>query len=165
MRVYFFILLFLISLGSFGQQFLWTTNPNGLFPNSDMKVISNDQVLEKLETYFQTYDYYYDETGYTKDGFFKKFEGSSTYKTSSVVNKNRWGSFKKNVLEIKETTIVCMKSNDGDGSSISILVVNKNNFDSFHFSNRGTFGSISTYNGKIEDDKNRFIKFYKSLIE
>jgi len=160
-----FILLF-VSLNSFGQQYLWTTNPNGLFPNSDMKVIPKNQVLEKLETYFQTYDYYYDFTGFTKDGFFKEFEGSSTYKTSSVVNKNKWVLFKKSVREIKETTIICIKSNDGNGSSISILVVNKNNFDSFRFSNRGMlFGSISTYNGRNEDEKNRFIKFYRSLIE
>jgi len=45
-----FILLF-ISLNFFGQQFLWTTNKNGLFPNSEMKVISKDEVLDKLKFY------------------------------------------------------------------------------------------------------------------
>jgi len=160
-----FILLF-VSLNSFGQQYLWTTNKNGLYPNSEMKVISKEDVLKKLLGYFETYEYYYDFTGFTKDGFFKEFEGSSTYKTSSEVDKNKWVSFKKSVREIKETTIICIKSNDGNGSSISILVVNKNNFDSFRFSNRGLLlGSISTHNGRDEDEKNRFIKFYRSLIE
>jgi len=156
-----FILLF-VSLNSFGQQFLWTTNKNGLYPNSEMKVISKEDVLKKLLGYYETYRYYYDFTGYTRNGFFREVESSSWF--NEYDNKN-WGEFKKSVSEINELTITGIKYNSGDGSNITILIINKDNFELINFSNEIKMGGISTYNGKFLDDKNRFIKFYRSLIE
>jgi hypothetical protein len=92
MKTYLSILFLFFSLNSFGQQFLWTTNKNGLFPNSDMKVISNDEVLDKLKIYHDSYDYYYDGTGFTKEGFFRMFESSNTYKSTEKTN---WELFQK----------------------------------------------------------------------
>jgi hypothetical protein len=158
-KYYLFILLF-VSVNSFGQQFLWTTNKNGLFPNSDIKVISKDEVLSKLKFYYETYDVYYDGTGFTKEGFFEKFESSNSFRTT---NKNNWEQFKKSVSETNELTISCIKSNEGTGSSIMILIVNKNNFDSIIFSNTHEEGYINTL-GPIYGFP-KFEKFYKSLIE
>jgi len=154
-----FILLF-VSLNSFGQQFLWTTNKNGLFPNSEMKVISKDEVLDKLKFYYENYSVYYDGTGFTKEGFFEKFQTSNSYRTT---NKNTWEQFKKSVSEINELTITCIKVNEGTGSSVLILIVNKNNFDSIIFSNTIEEGHIPTMGLILGFPK--FEKFYKSLIE
>lgn len=156
------IILIFVSAKSFGQQFQWTTNKSGLFQGSEIKVIPIDKVQNKLLEYFESYDNYYDGTGYTKDGFFREFEGNNSNIESD--NKN-WDYFKKSIYNISELTISCVKTNLGSGSSILILIVKKDNIDVISFSNQLSRGAISTYNGKIDDKKTRFIKFYKSLIE
>jgi hypothetical protein len=156
------IILIFVSAKSFGQQFQWTTNKSGLFQGSEIKVIPIDKVQNKLLEYFESYDNYYDGTGYSKDGFFREFEGNNSNIESD--NKN-WDYFKKSIYNISELTISCVKTNLGSGSSILILIVKKDNIDVISFSNQLSRGSISTYNGKIDDKKTRFIKFYRSLIE
>lgn len=156
------IILIFVSAKSFGQQFQWTTNKSGLFQGSEIKVIPIDKVQNKLLEYFESYDNYYDGTGYTKDGFFREFEGNNSNIESD--NKN-WEYFKKSIYGINELTISCVKTNLGSGSSILILIVKKDNIDVISFSNALSRGPISTSNGRIDDKKTRFIKFYKSLIE
>ena len=41
----------------------------------------------------------------------------------------------------------------------------KENIDFITFSNQYSKGSLFTYNGRINDEKVRFVKFYNSLIE
>jgi hypothetical protein len=162
MKKLIFLLLVFVSLNSFGQQFLWTTNKVGLFQGSEIKVIPVDKVQNKLLEYFESYDNYFDGTGYTKDGFFREFEGNNRNIDSD--NKS-WEYFKKSIYGINELTISCVKSNLGSSSSILILIVKKDNIDCISFSNQISRGFISTYNGRIVDTKTRFVKFYKSLIE
>lgn len=161
MKKFLLLVFTFVSLSSFGQQFLWTTNKSGLFPNSEMKVISKEDVLKKLLGYYETYNYYYDLTGYTKNGFFREIENSSWFNEND--NKN-WGEFKKSVSEVNELTITGIKHNTGDGSSITILIINKDNFELINFSNQMTKGFISTWNGRMSDDKKRFINFYNTLV-
>ena len=152
------LLLFSISFISFGQQFLWTTNQNGLFPNSEMKVISKEEVLNKLLDYFEVYEWYYDGSGFTKDGFFRMVQNSNSYQEDT--DKMDWEKFKKGISEIQDLTITCMKSNEGSGSNITILILSKNNFDMIRFSNQYESGG----GGILTIEKDKFIKFYKSLI-
>ena len=120
-----------------------------------MKVISKDEVKNKLLDYYENYRYYYDYTGFTKEGFFDKF------KEYIVGNDNsKWEEFKKSFSQTNELTISSIKGNLGNGSVIMILIVSKNNFDMIVFSNQVDNGLIHT--SKYEIDK--FIKFYKSLI-
>lgn len=151
-----------VSLSSFGQQFLWTTNKSGLFPNSEMKVISKEDVLKKLLSYYETYNYYYDLTGYTKNGFFREIENSSWFNEN---DNNNWGEFKRSISEINDLTITGIKHNTGDGSIVTILIMNKDNFELINFSNQMTKGFISSWNGRISDDKKRFINFYNILLD
>ena len=157
-KTHFFVLSLFVSLTSFGQQFLWTTNKNGLFQNSEMKVISKDEVLDKLKSYYNTYDVYFDGTGFTKVGFFKNYETSNSYNT---VDKTKWELFKKSIFEINELTITCIKSNEGTGSNVMILIINKNNFDSIIFSNSYEIGYIPTF----KSDLSKFERFFNALIE
>jgi hypothetical protein len=159
----FFCFVFgLISSSVNGQQFLWTTNKKGLYPNSEIKVISKDDVQKKLLDYFELYDYYYDLTGFTKNGFYREIENSTWFNKND--NKD-WDKFKNSLTEINELTITSMKNNTLEGSEITVLVINKDNFEVITFSNKMYKGFISTSNGIISDYKNRFIKFYKSLVE
>jgi len=160
-KIILFILI-CVSVNSYGQQILWTTNKNGLFQNSEIKVIPKEKVLNKLLEYFENYDKYYDGTGYTKDGFFREFEGDHS---NLEIDNQKWGNFKKSIYGINELTISCVKSNLGSGSNILILIVKKDNIDFITFSNQYSKGSIYTYNGRINDEKVRFVKFYNSLIE
>lgn len=159
----FFCFVFgLISSSVNGQQFLWTTNKKGLYPNSEIKVISKDDVLKKLLDYYELYKYYYDLTGFTKNGFYREIENSSWF---SQNNNKDWDKFKNSISDINDLTITGMKNNTLEGSEITILVINKDNFEVISFSNKIYKGFISTWNGTMSDDKNRFIKFYKSLVE
>jgi hypothetical protein len=158
MKKFILIVFLIISNISFSQQFLWTTNSNGLFPNSNIKVISKDIVLNKVLEYYEAYKFYYDLTGFTKVGFFKKY--GETYSANA-----NWKKFEKSVFETKELTITCIKSNSGSGSSITILIVNEDNFEVINFSNEIDTGAETTLNGRSEEYKKRFVKFYKSLIE
>ena len=152
--IFYFVLGFYGS-SVMGQQFLWTTNPKGLFTNSPMKVISKDEVKNKLLDYYESYQFYYDYTGFTKEGFFDKF------KEYIVGNDNsKWEVFKKSFSQTDELTISSIKGNLGNGSVIMILIVSKNNFDMIVFSNEIDKGLIRTSEWEID----KFIKFYKSLI-
>lgn len=162
MKKFFLIFLVFVSLNSYGQQILWTTNNNGLFQNSEIKVVPMDKVLNKVLEYYENYENYFDGTGYTKEGFFREFEGNHTNLESDY---NKWEIFKKSINGINELTITCVKSNSGRGSNILILIVKKDNIDFITFANSYSPGIIYTYNGKIDDKKTRFVKFYKSLIE
>ena len=158
----FFCFLFLIAQTNVaGQQFLWTTNSNGMFAKSDFKVISIDDVSEKLLEYYELYDNYYDISGFSKDGFFKKFESSISYKYS---DKAKWIELKKAILNEKNISISCLKFNEGNSSSVMVYIITKDNFDAIKFSNTSEQGRISTYNSNSDSEKQRFIKFYNSLI-
>ena len=162
MKKLIFLLLVFISVNSFGQQILWTTNKNGLFQNSEIKVVPKDKVLNKLLEYYENYENYLDGTGYTKDGFFREFEGNHSNFES---DNNKWEDFKKSIYGVNELTISSIKNNSGSGSNILIMIVKKDNIDFISFSNQYSKGIINTYHGRMTDAKNRFVKFYNSLIE
>jgi len=158
MRKIILLALIFISFSSYGQQFLWTTNSTGLFPNSNIKVIPKVQALDKILEYYKTYRYYFDLSGYTKNDFFNRQENLFSTNTD-------WQKLKKSVFEIRELTITAIKSNSGNGSSILILISKKDNFEAIRFSNEIGSGAESTLNGRSNDYKDRFIKFYESLLE
>ena len=142
----------------FGQQFLWTTNKNNIFTNSEIKVIPKEDVINKLLEYYENYECYFDFTGFSKQGFLKK------YINSIVGNDNKKIELLKNsIYKIKDLNITSIKGNLGNGSLIMILIVSKNNFDMIVFSNEPDKGFIITDDS--EEGKNKFVKFYNSLIE
>jgi hypothetical protein len=155
----FFFLFISKSIPALSQQFLWTTSNNGLLTNSEIKVISKEEVVNKVLSYYEMYNEYYDASGYSKEVFLNQFENSIKF-----VNKSKWVEFKNSVNNIKELSITGVKSNNGKSSSITIFIFNKNNFDAIIFSNELKEGAISTYNSMNQDDKSRFVKFFESLI-
>lgn len=153
------IYTFLGILGTnvYGQQFLWTTNKNNIFTNSEIKVIPKEDVINKLLGYYENYECYFDFTGFSKEGFLKKY-------INSIVgnDKKKMELFKNSIYKIKDLNITSIKGNLGNGSLIMILIVSKNNFDMIVFSNEPDKGFIITDDS--EEGKNKFVKFYNSLI-
>ena len=142
-----------------GQQFLWTTGSKDIFPNSETKVIPKEEVKNKLLDYYENYKFYFDYTGYSKEGFLKKYINSI-----GGNDKKKWDNFKNNINQINDLNITCIKGNLGSGSVIMVLIISKNDFDMIVFSNEPDKGFIMTYS-EIESEKKKFIKFFNSLIE
>jgi hypothetical protein len=149
----------LTSSSAMGQQFLWTTLNKGEITKSDIEVISKDQVQKNLLNYYEVYNYYYDLSGFTKNEFLRTFETSSWF---TYINKSKWTDLKSS---INEGVITCMKFNDGKGSSILVLIFDKDKMDAIIFSDNIYYdGYKHTYHAEIDSYKNRFIKFFESLI-
>jgi hypothetical protein len=152
-------LLLLISSSAISQQFLWTTLKKGGLTKSAIEVISKEQIPKKILNYYEVYNYYYDLSGFTKNEFLRTFETSSWY---TYINKSKWVELKSS---IDEDMIMCMKFNDGKGSSILVLIFEKDKIDAIIFSDNIFYGGYkNTYHAEIDSYKKRFIKFFESLI-
>jgi hypothetical protein len=129
--------------------------------NSGIKIINLQDVHKEILGYYEMYDYYYDLSGFSKEGYFEKYESSNSFKTT---DKLKWNEFKKTVNGINELTVSCIKTNDGNTSSVIVFIYSKNNFDAIVFSNKIETGHISTYNSNSDTDKRRFLKYLESLL-
>ena len=157
----FFLFLIFISISGISQQYLWTSNFNEFFANTETKVITKNEIQNNILNYYQVYDYYYDLSGFTKQEFLKKFENSNSY---NFINKIKWTNFTNSIYQSKDPTITCIKYNDGNSPIIMILIYSKEKFDVILFSNKIESGFKSTYHSEDESNKRRFILFYESLI-
>ncbi len=149
--VFFLVLFGLIKSSDVsGQQVLWTTMDG--IPNE--KYIPVENVKGKVLEYYGTYQYYIDGSGYDIDSFLK------TFKLGSQI-----GEFKKIMKEKNVNKLVlCLKTNSGQGSTISVLILGQKNFDMVSFTNVVGTGVQLTYSN-IERDRIKFEKWFDSLME
>ena len=101
--------------------------------------------------------FYYDLSGFDKDGFIKMFEGSQAYKTSGT---SKWKEFKKALKNIHDLTVFATRSNSGQGSEILVLCISKENVNVVMFSN--TYGANALLASGVEKEK--FEKWFKTLL-
>lgn len=148
--IFFFIVF---TATAFGQQFLWTT-----LRDSATKYVPLENVTEKVLEFYDHYEFYYDGSGYSKDGFFKMFEGSKSFKNS---NTSRWKVLKKKIYEIDSLTVIAFKSNLGQGSVILVMCISKENVNLISFSNNYEQDAILTYS----TDREKFAKWFKTLLD
>ncbi|MHA8088836.1 hypothetical protein U8593_00885 [Aquirufa antheringensis] len=133
-----------------GQQVLWTTMEG--IPNE--KYIPVENVKSKVLEYYGTYEYYIDGSGYDIDSFLK------TFKLGSQI-----GEFNKKMKEKNVNKLVlCLKTNSGKGSTISVLILGQKNFDMVGFTNVVGDGVQPTYSN-IERDRIKFEKWFDTLLE
>ena len=149
--VFFLVLFGLIKSSDVsGQQVLWTTMDG--IPNE--KYIPVENVKGKVLEYYGTYQYYIDGSGYDIDSFLK------TFKLGSQI-----GEFKKIMKEKNVNKLVlCLKTNSGKGSTISVLILGQKNFDMVSFTNVVGTGVQLTYSN-IESDRIKFEKWFDTLME
>lgn len=137
----------------FSQQFLWST-----LKDSTTKFVPIEDVTEKVLEFFDHYKYYYDGSGYTKEGFLKSFESSEAFKNANI---SLWQEIKKKIHEINSLTVIAFKSNSGTGSSVIVMCITKENVEMVTFSNEVSRGLLSA----SEYEREKFIKWFQTLLE
>ena len=146
-----FIFCFIIfNSSAFGQQFLWST-----VKDTAIKYVPLENVTNEVLEFYDHYDFYYDGAGFSKEGFFKMFEGSQSYKNS---NTSQWKEFKKRVDKINELTVFAFRTNSGKGSVILVLCVTKEHVNLISFSNTYEEDAIVTV------DREKFARWFKTLL-
>lgn len=151
-----FLLIFsfvVFTATAFGQQFLWTT-----LKDSTTKYVPLENVTNKVLEFYDQYKFYYDGSGYSKDGFFKMFESSQSYKNS---NTSRWKDLKKKIYAMDSLTVIAFKSNLGQGSVILVMCISKENVNLISFSNNYEKDTLFTHS----TEKQKFSKWFKTLLE
>lgn len=121
-----FPILFLLPCYAFGQQFLWSTTEPAELKDSNGNLITINNVTEKVMGYYDFYDYYYDLTGFSRDGFKAFLE-----KNAETANSIQWDP---NVT-FDEPTAFAFKANYGRGSVVIVMFLQKANIDLILFSN------------------------------
>ena len=147
-----FIILLFFATSAFGQQFLWTTAKK----DDDTKYVPIEDVTDKVLEFYDHYEYYYDLSGYNKDGFFKTFESSQSHKDSNTFDEKM---LKRKIYEIDTPTVFAFKGNLGKGSVILVMCVSKENVNLIVFSNNYDADVISTLS-----DREEFAKWFKTLL-
>lgn len=134
----------------FGQQFLWSSTKD----ITNEKFVPIEDVKGKVMEYYNTYDYFIDGSGYDIDSFLKVFKLGTQI-----------GEFKKKMKEKNLNKLVlCLKTNSGKGSTISVLILGQKNFDMVSFTNIVGDG-VQPTNHYSENGKLRFEKWFDSLME
>ena len=141
-KIVFITILLFSTAATFGQQILWSTDDS----KEKIKYIPYEDVTKEVLEFHSLYTYYYDFSGYTKKAFYEKFENL--------------GEFSK----IKDKTVVALKRPSESGSFIYVIAIDKDNIDMVGFSNGGGTGAQETYNGENESNRNRFEKWFKTLL-
>jgi len=68
------------------------------------------------------------------------------------------------INDIKESAVFALRAPIKGGSAIMVVCIDKNNFHMVVFSNVYDSDANMTYNGNIENDRNRFEKWFKTLL-
>jgi hypothetical protein len=154
-KVTFIIFLTILSHSVFSQQFLWSTTKDSSF--KFMRYISLDSVVDEVLEFYEQYQYYFDGSGYSKDGFFKTFENSQSFRKSS---NSRWYKLKKKIYSINDLTVFAFKDNAGHGSVVLVVCVTKDNIDMLSFSNNYESDVIPT----ADHEKEKFTKWFRTIV-
>jgi hypothetical protein len=144
-KIGFLTIFLVIAFSAYGQQFLWSTMKD----REGRNVQLNNVTREVLEFYEQ-YKYYLDYSGFSKDRFIEMFDyGFKDWE---------W------LYEIEELTVFALRSNDGRGSIVLVMIVSKENVNTLIFTNSIERGAMSTYNGSISSDKDKFTKWFRTIL-
>lgn len=146
------VILFMLPSLAFGQQFLWSTAEVGEVKNKDVALIPIENVADKVLSYYDFYEYYYDLSGFSKDGF-KEFLKIDPKTANSI----QWDS----TTQFEKPTAFAFKGNDGRGSFVVVMFMQKENIDLIIFSNDIGRGSVNASYGDREKFSNWFHSFWE----
>ena len=138
------VMLFSI-ISTFGQQILWAT-----IEGFEAEYVRYENVTSEVLELYDLYDRYYDLSGNTKESFLEEY--------SDNIEEWNW------VNDIEESTVFSLRIPTDMGSVIYVLYVDKNFVNLVSFSNAYFPGGKSTYNGQMADERKRFEKWFKTLL-
>ncbi|PPL02677.1 hypothetical protein [Parapedobacter indicus] len=143
-------ILFMLPCYAFGQQFLWSTMEPVELAETNVNLITIDDVNEKVMDYYDFYDYYYDLTGFSRDGF-KAFLEKNTETANSI----QWDP----AMTFNKPTAFAFKANDGRGSLVIVMLIQKENIDLILFSSNLEQGAKSATSA----ERHKFTKWFSSF--
>lgn len=154
-KIIFIIFLAVLTSSVFSQQFLWSTIRDTAF--NSIRYVPVENVLNEVLKFYEQYKFYYDGSGYSKDGFIKLFENSQSFNKSNNV---AWTKLKTKIYSINDLTVFAFKDNLGRGSIILVVCVSKDNVDMISFSNNYGRDAMMIF----QSDKEKFIKWFTSFV-
>jgi len=113
----------ILSSSVFGQQFLWST-----VNDSTSKYVPLENVTSEVLNFYDQYEYYFDASGFSKDGF---MEFVNNFGSKSI----DWKNFKKKIDKIDKLTVFALRSNFGRGSVVFVMCISKENVNMLVFTN------------------------------
>jgi len=143
-------ILFMLPCYAFGQQFLWSTMEPVELAETNVNLITIDDVNEKVMDYYDFYDYYYDLTGFSRDGF-KAFLEKNTETANSI----QWDP----AMTFNKPTAFAFKANDGRGSLVIVMLIQKENIDLILFSSNFEQGAKNATSA----ERHKFTKWFSSF--
>lgn len=143
-----FILLFLFPFFGFSQQFLWSTREIGTLKNSDVKLIPITEVSRKVIDYYEFYEYYYDLSGFSRTGLEELLK-----KDKNIAKTIQWDS----KMTFDKPVGLAFKTNEGRGSMVVVMLLQKENIDVVLFTNEYGREAIVTH------DVDKFKKWFSSF--
>lgn len=145
-----FPILLMLPCYAFGQQLLWSTTEPKELKDASTNLITINNVAEKVMDYYDFYDYYYDLTGFSRDGFKAFLE-----KNAETANSIQWDP----AITFDEPTAYAFKANDGRGSLVIVMLLQNDNVDLILFSNEVGQGAVSAHSV----EKEKFTKWLSSF--
>lgn len=146
----FLFILFILPCYAVGQQFLWSTHEIRGQLDSNVDIIPLSSVFDKVMDYYHFYDYYYDLTGFSRDGFSTFLE-----KNAATANSIQWDP----TLTFDGPTAFAFKANDGRGSLVIVMLLQNDNVDLILFSsNLDQAAKIATH-----VERHKFTKWLSSF--
>jgi|SRR5690606_21726079 len=153
---YIILLLLFLPCIALGQQALWSTTPGETLQGEEIKHIPLESVTDEVLKFYDYYDWYFDGTGFTKKEFIKNMESASGIASSFRSNLK---SLKDKLDGIENQTVFAMKGNDGKGSYVAVLHINKGNIDIIAFSN-----NLMGQGSESTSDDRKFRRWFDSLL-
>jgi len=142
------IWLVMLSLSAFGQQFLWST-----VKDSTAKYVPLEKVTSEVLEFYDLYKFYFDASGFSKDGFFEFIEEFGG-------NFSELKDFKKRIYEIEELSVFAFRANLGRGSVVLVASIDKKDINMIVFSNAYEADFNTTY----RSDREKFASWYGTLL-
>jgi hypothetical protein len=147
-KIGFIICFVILNMSAFGQQFLWST-----VKDATSKYVPLENVTNEILIFYDYYEFYYDLSGFSKDGFLN----SKPFKGSGVSN-DTWNSLKKKIYGVEDLTVFAFKTNEGRGSVVLVMCISKDNVDMICFSNTYEDYALTTI------DRKRFKNWVNTLL-
>jgi hypothetical protein len=143
--------LSIFSIQSYSQEIIWTTDQSIMKAESTVTI---KKAIHKVLEYYDIYDYYYDNTGYSKEEYFKKnFENDSLKLSySSIINLYN---------KIDKIFILAIRIPSSIGSVVSVICVDKHSVHTIDFTNRLMLG----FNMTNSTDRNKFEKWFRAIVD
>src|SRR5690554_1798142 len=154
--IVFFLIFMSMLMPAVSQQVIWSTVENDSIGGRAIKHVPIDEVIHEVGKFYDFYDFYYDGTGYSKEMQAVEFEAAE----KNDPGNSSLRSFMLRKFSSVEPVAVCLKTNEGRGSIISVIYINGSNLDMLAYSNQYEEGGNFAHNV----DREKFLNWFRQVM-